>query len=48
MYVMEEIGVVNGTFVNDLKLTTGAPVVLRHGDDLKLGFVTLTYWHPTA
>ena len=48
MYVMEEIGVANGTFVNDLKLTTGAPAVLRHGDDLKLGFVTLTYWHPTA
>ena len=48
MYVMEEIGVANGTFVNDLKLTTGAPAVLRHGDDLKLGFVTLTFWHPTA
>ena len=48
MYVMEEIGVVNGTFVNDLKLTTGAPAALRHGDDLKLGFVTLTFWHPTA
>jgi len=47
MYVMEEIGVVNGTFVNDLKLTTGAPAALRHGDDLKLGFVTLTFWHPT-
>ncbi|HKA37806.1 MAG TPA: cyclic nucleotide-binding domain-containing protein [Thermoanaerobaculia bacterium] len=48
MYVMEEIGVANGTFVNDLKLTTGAPAVLRHGDDLKLGFVTLTFWRPTA
>ena len=48
MYVMEEIGVVNGTFVNDLKLTTGAPAALQHGDDLKLGFVTLTFWRPTA
>jgi CRP-like cAMP-binding protein len=48
MYVMEEIGVVNGTFVNDVRLTTGAPSVLRHGDDLKLGFVTLTFWHPAA
>jgi CRP-like cAMP-binding protein len=47
MYVMEEIGVVNGTFVNDLKLTTGAPAALHHGDDLKLGFVTLTFWRPT-
>ena len=47
-YVMEEIGAVNGTFVNDVRLTTGAPSVLRHGDDLKLGFVALTFWHPTA
>ena len=47
-YVMEEIGAVNGTFVNDVRLSTGAPVPLRHGDDLKLGFVTLAFWHPTA
>lgn len=48
VYVMEEIGAVNGTFVNDVKLATGAPAPLQHGDDLKLGFVTLTFWHPTA
>jgi CRP-like cAMP-binding protein len=48
LYVMEEIGAVNGTFVNNIKLATGAPAPLKHGDDLKLGFVTLTFWHPTA
>lgn len=47
-YVMEEIGVVNGTFVNETRLATGAPVPLGHGDDLQLGLVTLTFWNPVA
>jgi CRP-like cAMP-binding protein len=47
-YVMEEIGVVNGTFVNETRLATGAPAVLGHGDDVKLGLVTLTFWNPVA
>jgi CRP-like cAMP-binding protein len=47
-YVMEEIGVVNGTFVNETRLTTGAPAPLGHGDDLQLGLVTLTFWNPVA
>ena len=45
---MEEIGVVKGTFVNDARLTTGAPAPLAHGDDVKLGLVSLTYWNPVA
>lgn len=47
-YVMEEIGVVSGTFVNDMKLTTGAPVAIQHGDEVKLGLVTFTFWNPVA
>ena len=47
-YVMEEIGVVNGTFVNETRLMTGAPAALGHGDDLQLGLVTLTFWSPVG
>jgi hypothetical protein len=45
-YLMEEIGVVNGTFVNDTRLTTGIPVALYHGDLVRFGLVTLTFWKP--
>lgn len=47
-YVMEEIGVVNGTYVNDTRLATGVPAALHHGDVLRLGLVTLTFWNPSA
>jgi len=42
-YVMEEIGVMNGTFVNDTRLATGAPVAIQNGDTLKFGLVALTF-----
>ncbi len=42
-YVMEEIGVMNGTFVNDNRVATGTPVPLQNGDTLKFGLVTLTF-----
>jgi CRP-like cAMP-binding protein len=42
-YVMEEIGVMNGTFVNDKRLATGTPLALQNGDVLKFGLVTLTF-----
>jgi CRP-like cAMP-binding protein len=45
-YLMEEIGVVNGTFVNDTRLATGIPVALSHGDVVRFGLVTLTFWKP--
>jgi CRP-like cAMP-binding protein len=41
-YVMEEIGVMNGTFVNDNRVATGTPVPLQSGDTVKFGLVTLT------
>ncbi len=45
-YLMEEIGVVNGTFVNDTRLATGIPAALYHGDLVRFGLVTLTFWKP--
>jgi CRP/FNR family cyclic AMP-dependent transcriptional regulator len=45
-YLMEELGVVNGTFVNNVRLATGAPVAVRHGDLVRFGRVTLTFWKP--
>jgi CRP-like cAMP-binding protein len=47
-YVMEEIGAVNGTFVNDARLATGVPAAIHHGDVLKLGVVALTFWNPSV
>jgi hypothetical protein len=46
-YLMEEIGVVNGTFVNNVKLATGVPVAVRHGDLVGFGLVILTFWKPS-
>jgi len=47
-YVMEEIGVMNGTFVNETRLATGAPVAIQNGDTLKFGLVALTFQDSTA
>jgi CRP-like cAMP-binding protein len=43
-YVMEEIGVMNGTFVNENRVATGTPVPLQNGDVLKFGLVSLTFF----
>jgi len=43
-YVMEEIGVMNGTFVNEKRLVTGAPMSIQNGDVLKFGLVPLTFF----
>ena len=42
-YVMEEIGVMNGTFVNDHRVATGTPVPIQDGDTLKFGLVSLQF-----
>jgi len=42
-YVMEEIGVMNGTYVNDARLATGTPVAIKNGDVLKFGLVPLNF-----
>jgi CRP-like cAMP-binding protein len=43
-YLMEEIGVMNGTFVNGNRVATGTPVSVTNGDALKFGLVPLTFW----
>ncbi|HEY3202680.1 MAG TPA: cyclic nucleotide-binding domain-containing protein [Thermoanaerobaculia bacterium] len=45
-YLMEEIGVMNGTYVNGNRLATGVPVALGNGDVLKFGLVSLTFQAP--
>ncbi len=47
-YVMEEIGVMNGTYVNGNRLMTGVPIALQNGDVLKFGLVSLTFQAPEA
>jgi hypothetical protein len=47
-YVMEEIGVAHGTFVNGARLATGTPAAVRHGDLVTFGLVALTFWNPAA
>jgi hypothetical protein len=47
-YVMEEIGVMNGTYVNGNRVATGVPVALSSGDVLKFGLVTLTFQAPES
>jgi signal-transduction protein with cAMP-binding, CBS, and nucleotidyltransferase domain len=42
-YVMEEIGVMNGTFVNETRLATGTPAPIKNGDVLKFGLAQLTF-----
>jgi len=39
--VIEEVGTVNGTFVNDQRIPTGSAVPLNNGDRLKIGLVAL-------
>ena len=42
LYLMEEIGVMNGTFVNGSRVATGTPVPVVGGDELRFGLVPLT------
>jgi CRP-like cAMP-binding protein len=39
--VIEEVGTVNGTFVNDQRIPTGTPVPVRNGDRVKIGLIQL-------
>lgn len=40
-YVAEEIGTMNGTFVNGERVKTGVPVAVKPGDQLRFGLVSL-------
>lgn len=38
--ILEEVGTVNGTYVNDQRIPTGSPVPIRDGDRLKIGLLS--------
>ncbi|HXG58275.1 MAG TPA: cyclic nucleotide-binding domain-containing protein [Thermoanaerobaculia bacterium] len=40
-HVLEEVGTVNGTYVNDQRIPTGVPVTVHHGDLIKIGLVAM-------
>jgi CRP-like cAMP-binding protein len=46
--LVEEIGTVNGTFINNQRLATGSPVPLKNGDTLTFANVTLTFYNTAA
>jgi CRP-like cAMP-binding protein len=39
--VLEEVGTVNGTYVNDQRIPTGTPVPIHNGDMLKIGLIAM-------
>jgi CRP-like cAMP-binding protein len=43
-HLVEEIGTVNGTYLNNQRLSTGTPVSLKNGDILTIANVTLTFY----
>jgi pSer/pThr/pTyr-binding forkhead associated (FHA) protein len=40
-HVLEEVGTVNGTYVNDQRIPTGVPVTLHDGDMIKIGLISM-------
>jgi CRP-like cAMP-binding protein len=40
-HVLEEVGTVNGTYVNEQRIPTGVPVTLHNGDSLKIGLIAM-------
>ena len=38
--VLEEVGTVNGTYVNDQRIPTGVPVTMHNGDLIKIGLIS--------
>jgi CRP-like cAMP-binding protein len=40
-HVLEEVGTVNGTYVNDQRIPTGVPVTLHNGDLVKIGLIAM-------
>jgi CRP-like cAMP-binding protein len=39
--ILEEVGTVNGTYVNDQRIPTGVPVTIHNGDLLKIGLIAM-------
>ena len=43
LYLVEDLGTTNGTFVNGQRIASGEPVEVQAGDLLRFGLVELTY-----
>jgi CRP-like cAMP-binding protein len=41
--ISEEIGTMNGTFVNGLRIPTGSPITIKDGDRIRCGLVDMTF-----
>jgi len=39
--MLEEVGTVNGTYVNDQRIPTGIPVTMHNGDLVKIGLISM-------
>jgi CRP-like cAMP-binding protein len=39
-HMLEEVGTVNGTYVNDQRIPTGVPVTMHNGDLIKIGLIS--------
>lgn len=46
--LVEEIGTVNGTYINNHRLSTGVPSELKNGDNLTFANVSLTFYHTAS
>ena len=40
-HVLEEVGTVNGTYVNEQRIPTGVPVTIHSGDMVKIGLIAM-------
>jgi CRP-like cAMP-binding protein len=40
-HMLEEVGTVNGTYVNEQRIPTGVPVTLHNGDLVKIGLIAM-------
>ena len=40
-HMLEEVGTVNGTYVNDVRIPTGVPVTIHDGDLIKIGLISM-------
>jgi len=40
-HMLEEVGTVNGTYVNDQRIPTGVPVTMHNGDLVKIGLISM-------
>lgn len=39
--ILEEVGTVNGTYVNDQRIPTGTPVTIHDGNSVKIGLIAM-------